>query len=117
VLTLHTAAGYFIVSLCYYQQYCCCAHTLTRNTRTNTLLSAGNNRCLIDRARRNWCPACRLRKCFVVQMNQFGQSFPFYYRSWLLLVSSSLSRHDSFIIVSLVSCLTTRIHSSSWDWQ
>ena len=30
---------------------------------------AGNRDCAIDRARRNWCPHCRLQKCFAVGMN------------------------------------------------
>src|SRR4051794_23747016 len=36
-------------------------------------LKAGSNRCAIDRARRNWCPSCRLSKCFAVQMNRYGK--------------------------------------------
>ena len=33
------------------------------------LFLAGNRDCAIDRARRNWCPYCRLQKCFTVGMN------------------------------------------------
>jgi len=29
----------------------------------------GNRDCAIDQARRNWCPYCRLQKCFLVGMN------------------------------------------------
>lgn len=34
---------------------------------------AGSGQCIVDKARRNWCPFCRLQKCLRVNMNVTGK--------------------------------------------
>lgn len=46
--------------------------------RTNILRNrgvrlAGTGQCVVDKARRNWCPFCRLQKCLRVNMNVAGK--------------------------------------------
>ena len=36
-------------------------------------ISAGRGQCQIDKARRNWCPSCRLAICFRAKMNPNGE--------------------------------------------
>ena len=62
----------------HYGQYTCdgCSGFFMRSVRKNMIYRCkGNQKCIVDKKRRNQCQACRFEKCLKVNMNRYGMLF------------------------------------------
>ena len=66
----------------HYGQYTCdgCSGFFMRSVRKNMIYRCkGNQKCIVDKKRRNQCQACRFAKCLSVSMNRYGKTISFAY--------------------------------------
>ena len=64
----------------HYGQYTCdgCSGFFMRSVRKNMIYRCkGNQKCIVDKKRRNQCQACRFAKCLSVSMNRYGKIISF----------------------------------------
>ena len=60
----------------HYGQFTCdgCSGFFMRSVRKNMVYRCkGNQKCIVDKKRRNQCQACRFQKCLEVNMNRYGK--------------------------------------------
>lgn len=91
-------------------------HSFTARTEGIHLLllfifsaKAGKGKCIIDKARRNWCSYCRLQRCFQARMNVAGN---FVFLFFLVPISKTLPhsfKFDSFYLHQLFKISEVRV--------
>ncbi|XP_039306777.1 nuclear receptor subfamily 2 group F member 6 [Solenopsis invicta] len=78
----------------------CCKYHNIDNRIYNPSDSDGS--CIIDKARRNWCPHCRLKKCFSVGMNTAGTALQYEVSAQIFLAAiRNARRHQDFSLLDV----------------